>query len=260
MIPIITTISNSLRTEGLVATIFRILRFPFVRLKSSRNRKAIFSSTSTVERFTKIYEVNWWGSRESVSGSGSTLLYTENLRKELPLLFRKFGIHSVYDAPCGDFNWMKRVVDATDINYIGGDIVPQLIEKKCAQFSGDRIKFILANIITDRFPNADLWICRDCFIHFSFQDIYAVLSNFAEADIPFLLTTTHINTSGFKNLDIRTGDARMIDLFSAPFFLPNECEYRIEDWLKPDPQREMVLFHKDQIVQALPKMRSVLGL
>lgn len=257
---IIVKISNSLRTKGLIATAYKTLRFPFVRLKSLRNRKEIFRSLSTAERFTKIYEVNWWGSKESVSGSGSTLLYTENLRKELPILFSEFAIHSVYDAPCGDFNWMKKVVDSTKISYIGGDIVPQLIEKKCAQFSGGRIQFILSDIIRDQFPNVDLWICRDCFIHFSFQDIYSALSNFVEADIPYLLTTTHINASGFKNLDILTGDARMIDLFSAPFFLPRECKYRIADWLKPDPPREMVLFHKDQIAQALPRMRSALSL
>ena len=253
-------ISNSIRADGFLYTIYRCLRFPFVRLKSFRNRKKIFASTSAPEIFTKIYEVNWWGSSESLSGHGSTLLYTENLRKELPRLFQEFFINSVFDAPCGDFNWMKKVVGASGISYVGGDIVPQLIERNQATFADDKINFILLNIITDKFPKADLWICRDCLFHLSFEDIYLTLKNFTESEISYILTTTHNNTSGFKNLDIRTGDVRLIDLFSAPFFFPNESKYRINDWMKPHPPREMVLFDRVQISQSLPRMKLALGL
>lgn len=260
MLPIYIRVSNSIRTSGFFNTIYRCARFPFVRLKSFKKRRKIFSSTDTAEIFTKIYEVNWWGSGESISGHGSTLLYTENLRKELPRLFQKFSIHSVLDAPCGDFNWMNKVVSSTEIEYVGGDIVPQLIGNNQASFANDRMSFLLLNIITDKLPRADLWICRDCLFHLSYEDIYLALKNFAESEIPYILTTTHINTSGFHNSNIQTGDARLIDLFSAPFFFPSESEYRIADWLKPDPPREMVLFNKEQIRESLPRMKLALGL
>lgn len=257
---VFTKISNSIRTDGFLGTIYRCARFPFTRLKSFEKRQKIFSSTDVVERFTKIYELNWWGNSESISGHGSTLLYTENLRRELPLLFRNFSIRSVLDAPCGDFKWMHKVVSSSEIEYVGGDIVSQLIGNNQACFANDRTKFLLLNIITDKLPGADLWICRDCLFHLSFEDIYLALKNFAESEIPYILTTTHINASGFQNSNIQTGDARLIDLFSAPFFFPSDSKYRIADWMKPDPPREMVLFSKEQICESLPRMKLALGL
>ena len=251
-------ISNAVRTDGFFYTIYRCLRFPFVRLKSFKNRRKIFLSSNTAEVFTKIYEVNWWGSRESISGFGSTLDYTENLRKELPKLFRRLSIKTVFDAPCGDFKWMSKVVDATDIDYIGADIVKQLIDVNQASFSNDRTRFLQLNIITDEFPEADLWVCRDCLIHLSFKDIYQSLSNYIDSGIPYILTTTHINSSGFRNTDIQTGDARMIDLFSEPFFFPKECQYRIDDWVKPHPPREMIMFDREQVIKAHSKMKQAL--
>ncbi len=251
--------SNALRVHGLAGTLYRACRYPLVRILSMRRRRRIFSSTDTASVFTQIYESNWWGSEESVSGTGSTLAYTENIRAELPLLFEKFGIRSVFDAPCGDFNWMRCVVESCDIDYIGGDIVPQLIAKNVSRFAGERIRFSVANIISDEFPKVDLWICRDCLIHFSFGDIYSTLANFANSDIRYLLTTTHINKSGFKNMDIQTGDARLIDLFSAPFFLPTNYLYAIDDWVGPEVPRMMVLFNRAQVAEALPKMRAALG-
>ena len=52
---------------------------------------------------------NYWGNRESVSGDGSTLAYTHNLRHELAKFLRAFRVVSMFDAPCGDFNWMRAV-------------------------------------------------------------------------------------------------------------------------------------------------------
>lgn len=252
-------LANSLRTHGLGKTAIRCLRYPLMRIKSSRSRRKIFESGNTAAVFDKIYELNWWGSEESVSGTGSTLHYTENLRQQLPVLFRQFHIRSVFDAPCGDFNWMGRVLDAhPDVEYSGADIVSRLIEGNRARYETENIRFSVINIISDKFPNADLWICRDCLIHLSFHDIFLSLRNFVDSRIPWMLTTTHINNSGFVNVDIRTGDARAIDLFSAPFFLPRACHFRIDDWVPPDLPREMVLFHRDQVAEALPRMEQAI--
>lgn len=245
-----------MRVHGSVGTIYRLIRYPFVRLQSAHLRTRIFTTADAAGVFTRIYETNWWSCEESVSGTGSTLAYTANLRKKLPELFEKYAIRKVYDAPCGDFNWMRHVIQSYEIDYIGGDIVPQLIESNRANYEDDRIRFTLANVIEDEFPQADIWICRDCLIHFSFSDILSTFENFASSEVNFLLTTTHINQSGFRNMDIQTGDARVIDLFSHPFFLPMDCLDAIDDWLEPDLPRRMVLFSRQQIIEALPKMRS----
>lgn len=252
-------LSNALRVHGVTGTIYRLIRYPLVRLQSARMRRRVFSSTDTANVFTRIYETNWWGSGESVSGTGSTLAYTANLREKLPVLFEKLGVRKVFDAPCGDFNWMRHVVQSYEVDYIGGDIVPQLIDRNTEVYQNDRTRFVVANVIADKFPHADIWICRDCLIHFSFNDILATFENFARSEIGYLLTTTHVNQAGFKNMDIRTGDARVIDLFSEPFFLPRNYLDAIDDWQEPEVPRMMVLFSRQQVIEALPKMRATLG-
>ena len=48
--------------------------------------------------FTSYYYNNFWGNPESASGAGSTLKYTENIRKEIPLLVERFEIRKFLDA------------------------------------------------------------------------------------------------------------------------------------------------------------------
>ena len=47
---------------------------------------------SMKEIFSQIYKTNLWGSKETVSGAGSELKSTITLRKELPILFKKYNI------------------------------------------------------------------------------------------------------------------------------------------------------------------------
>jgi hypothetical protein len=255
----ITKLANAFKVHGVAGVLWRGARLPFHYLKQKNIRAKIFSQADAQSVFTEIYKTNWWGSSESVSGTGSTLAYTHNLRNQLPKLFSTFQIGSVFDAPCGDFNWMKHVVSKTDIQYIGGDIVSELIQNNQLLNQSSTITFINLNIIEDEFPKADLWICRDCLIHFSFMDTLQVLENYLRSKIPYFLTTTHHNKSNFKNLDIQTGDVRIIDLFSEPFNFPKPPLLEIDDWLEPDLPRVMALFDRSQVLSAVSKMRQILS-
>lgn len=206
--------------------------------------------------FTTIYEQNLWGSRESVSGLGSELKLTETVRSALPILFKEFSIKSVFDAPCGDFNWMRHVVDETGIRYLGGDIVSALVIENNRKWKNANVSFRETNICSDEMPECDLWICRDCLFHLPFRDIFLALEKFAHSKIPYLLTSTHTKASDWNNRDIEVGDYRSMDLFSEPFFLPRDVKYRIEEW----PPRELVLFERQQVLEALPRMRQAIGL
>lgn len=216
-------------------------------------RRRMLASNSIEHRFTWIYKRNHWGNCESVSGPGSTLRYTENLRKHLPLLFSEYKVRKVLDAPCGDFNWMKEVVKEIDIHYVGADIVPQLVESNNALYKSEHVGFIHADITNGALPAVDLMICRDCLFHFSYADIAKFINNFCQSDIPYLLTTTHINKSDFENKDIKTSEFRLIDLHKPPFFFP-EPLFSIDDWVEPHPARQMRLWSKGQVLGALKKM------
>jgi len=204
------------------------------------------------EVFTDIYVNRRWDepnkSNESVSGNGSTLDYTKNLRQELPKLFDTFAIRTVFDAPCGDLNWMSRVLAShPDIDYTGGDIVQPLIDKLNKTYANNNnVKFVKIDIINDSLPLADLMICRDCLFHFSEENIKLFLKNFVASDIAALLTTTDLLPE--PNRDIDTGNYRHLNLLEEPYnFTPNYI-YEIDDWPYPTPPtRKMLMWSREQI-------------
>jgi len=244
---------RSARTDGLIEAIYKSVRYPFKEDWQILERR-IFALNTIEDRFTEIYKRrDYWGAGTTVSGHGSTLRYTENLRCRLPELFNKFSVKGIFDAPCGDFNWMREVLKQNDIYYTGGDIVLPLVESLRSKFEDSKTKFIHIDLTRQRFPDADLMICRDCLFHLSFSDAKCVLQNFVDSNIRYLLTTTHTPTGEFLNSDIATAAFRPIDLFTAPYNFPRDVLFRIPDWSPPDEQKEMCLWTKEQISSALRK-------
>jgi SAM-dependent methyltransferase len=182
------------------------------------------------EIFSRIYLDNLWGAPESVSGPGSSLEETQAIREQLPLLLRQFGITSMVDAPCGDCYWLSRI-DLGLSRYAGIDIVPELIARNRQRLARPGVEFMVKDVCRDPLPRADLILCRDCLIHFSFHYISRTLRNFQSSGSTFLLATTY---SGLAvNHDILSGQWRPIDLELPPFALPKplhvicekECEW-----------------------------------
>jgi hypothetical protein len=243
---------NSIQHDSIGTVIEKSLRYPGHRL---RLRKVV-NSANIENRFTTIFDSNFWSSSESASGLGSTIAYTENLRKHLPGLFRDFSIKTVFDAPCGDFNWMKVVTGHCDVDYIGADIVKSLIDINIQKHSSERVRFIHSNIVQDAFPKTDLWLCRDCLIHLSYADAFSALQRFVDSGTRYVLTNTYKLPSGHKNHDIETGSFRQIDLFSAPYFFNSSPLYRIDDFISGFTPREMCLWPREDILKSLTLRRA----
>ena len=167
--------------------------------------------------FQHHYESNWWGNAESVSGAGSTLLYSANIRNELPRLVQELGIRVILDAPCGDFNWFKAIESKSPILYLGGDIVGPLVERNRALHKTGGRSFMRLDIVNDELPEADLWLSRDCLFHLSERDIFLALDNFLRSKIEYLLTSIHGQCK--LNTDIPSGWFRLLDLQLPPFNL-----------------------------------------
>lgn len=176
--------------------------------------------------FTDVYRNNLWGDAESVSGRGSTLARTEVIRRALPGLLGSVGARSLLDAPCGDFNWMRHV-ELGAVEYVGADVVPELVARNRELYGRDGRTFVVADVARDRLPRADVILCRDCFIHLSFRDIQAALSNFKRSGSGFLLATTHDSVA--ENEDIPTGGWRSVNLRLPPFGLPEPRLLIVED-------------------------------
>lgn len=198
-------------------------------------------SEHTGNIFTRIRDDNLWGDPESVSGFGSSLESTVELRAALPALMVRYGLKSILDAPCGDFNWMREVVDAFD-SYVGVDIVPGLIEANRRRFSRQGVQFICADITRGPLPDCDIVLCRDCFIHLPSWLIRDSITQFRRTGARFLLMTN--TASDVQYHEIPIGGFRPINFRSVPFHYPEPLEIIVED---ASSNRQLCLWSFDQI-------------
>lgn len=166
--------------------------------------------------FTRISLGGLWGSKESMSGTGSELGATETLRKELPEMLKKFNIKSILDIPCGDFHWMKEIdFNALGVEYRGADIVSELITRNKILYPD--INFEVLDITQNKLPKVDLIFVRDCLGHLSDDNIFKALGNIRDSGSTYLAATSF--TKWNKNPDIPNGSWKCINLMIHPYLL-----------------------------------------
>lgn len=192
-------------------------RVPGVSRLSWMTYLARLKLSSREKVFSEIHRKNGWAGRESLSGTGSDLTETGELIRLLPIMLKELRIQSILDLPCGDFNWMQHL-DLGSIQYTGGDIVPELIERNKQKYGRDGRHFVQLDLAVDRLPSVQLILCRDCLVHLSFADISRALQNIARSDAQYLLTTHYPDRH--PNEEIITGQWRTLNLTAAPFHLP----------------------------------------
>lgn len=216
------------------------------RIEKHTRRLGLKNYPNLETLFSDFYDNKTWsgGKGETVSGSGSTLEKTQKLRNKLPRLFKEYDIETIFDAPCGDYNWF-RYVERDAEKYIGGDIVQKLVEENRKKYANDNTRFIHFNILEDKAPQADVWFCRDTLLHFSYDNIHRFLQNFVQSDIPYLLVSTYHECN--ENIDIPTGAGRPLNLEIPPFNLPPALDY-LDDWDEGDRPKKMGLWSRGQLM------------
>ena len=213
------------------------------------------------EIFTDIIENNkWWAheqtpseeSKQTLCGPGSTLRYTQGLRESLPVLFEKLNIKSMFDAPCGDFVWMTHVNFPENFFYSGGDIVDMLIENNKKKYD-EKFKFQVFDITTDRIPNVDLFFCRDCLFHLSYESINKVLQNFINSGSKFFATSNH--SFAENGPDISNGQWKLINFLNSPYNFSKPV-YSIKDYVPNgiDLDRYLLVWDRESVVNSFNNM------
>ena len=200
---------------------------------------------SDVEAFLKAS----WGDqserKETLSGSGSTMANTGNIRRELALLIEKYSVSSIFDAPCGDGNWMSNT--QLTCSYVGGDLVSKFVSS--AKSKGLNVYDF--DIRLHPFPPVDLWICRACLYHLPWNHISQALDNFIKSEIPLALITSHVGAGA--NTDIKPGGFRRINFAEHDNFGLGEPIDRFVD-VEHGPRygnmtEEMLLFRNPRLVR-----------
>lgn len=194
-------------------------------LSSSNLKRDLLFFGSDKDAFTIIYNRKIWPSynNETVSGPASSLEHTEILRKELMNFFQDYAIHTVVDAACGDFNWMKEM-DLSFLDwYLGIDIVEPLIEKNKELYEKNNISFSCLDVQYDDIPKADVIICRSLLPHFPLEDCKRILRQFKKSGSTYLLITHYHsdrpNTELAKEYRLLLA-CRPLNLEKPPFNFP----------------------------------------
>lgn len=189
-----------------------------VRKLRGQNVDHLYRQT-LAERFSAIYENKVWlngRSSGSLSGLGSDLASTNDVRGRLSDLLASLDTRSLLDVGCGDFTWMKEV--SFPFTYLGTDIVPEVIAANNAHYASDRRSFQVLDATSDPLPSAGAILCREVLFHLSFSDIGRLLRNVRRSYATFFIATN--DNSLEYNADIRSGDFRLLNLHRTPFHLP----------------------------------------
>jgi hypothetical protein len=172
-------------------------------------------------KFSKVFRNNLFFGLESRSGAGSDLTQTREIARHLPGLLKDLKVRSLLDLPCGDFNWMSNL-DLHAVNYIGADLVPELINDLNESYGDNARKFITLNIVNEVPPQTDAVFCRDLLVHLNNSEVASAISNFRKSGAEYLFTTTF--PLRVKNFDLplisREVAWRPINLELPPFNFP----------------------------------------
>jgi SAM-dependent methyltransferase len=167
--------------------------------------------------FSRIYARREWGEEGSASGPGSGIARTAAIRELLPPLLRELEIGVLLDAGCGGFHW-QRLVDLPVHEYVGVDVVPELISGLCERYAAPGRRFISADITSSCLPRADFVLCREVLMHFPDEDVLAAVSNLKRTGARWLLTTTFAARP--VNEPIELGMWRPLNLEAPPLHFP----------------------------------------
>lgn len=156
--------------------------------------------------------------RESLSGPGSTLAATTEIREWLPAIIDRYSIWHIADVPCGDWTWMS-AVDLRGAAYRGYDVSQEVVDANGAKYPH---AFEKLNAIAAKIPAyADLIICRDFLVHLTYEHAKAVLENFRASGAEYLAVTTFPGQANGELQEWSDGWGwRPLDMEAEPFNLP----------------------------------------
>lgn len=195
------------------------------------------------EIFSDIYKNNTWGGTPGTfySGTGTSNPNTSIYIEKVIAFIHGHNIKSILDIGCGDFKVMSKVLEKVDVNYIGGDVVVDLIEHHQKKSSTENTKFIMLNAIDDDLPTADLVTIRQVLQHLSNDQIEKILSKLSK--FKYVLISEHMllgdpivpNIDKIPGPHIRTRVHSHVDIEAPPFDLKNAkilFEYREDEKIK----------------------------
>jgi SAM-dependent methyltransferase len=212
---------------GIRTQVKRLVPSGLLRLRSRQllaSSRLRYGKMTPKETFSEIYRRGLWSSG---SGTGSGEKFSKEYCDLVSQFARERGVKRVVDVGCGDFR-VGRLIAAAGFEYIGIDVVPELIERHQSQFGGGRISFLCLDATTERPPAADLCLIRQVLQHLSNVEIASMLDNCSH--YTQTLVTEHLpvgrdvipNKDKPHGPDTRVSDHSGVFLDEPPFSLRSE--------------------------------------
>lgn len=161
--------------------------------------------------FSAIYERNTWGAG---SGVGSMREHVQPYVVMLQRFLRDYEIASVVDLGCGDWQFAQ-LIDWGGVQYLGLDVVEDVVEANRAKFATDSIDFDVARF-GKPLPPADLVVCKDVLQHLPLAFVSHYLSEFRKR-YEHVLVTNDVYPDEWTNVEIAAGAGRAIRPDLEPF-------------------------------------------
>ncbi|MDO7172805.1 class I SAM-dependent methyltransferase [Mariniflexile sp. AS56] len=185
----------------------------------------------TKDAMEQVYAMKLWGDNKSdfYSGSGShhpeiTSPYLDAL---IPFLTSFKNPLVVCDLGCGDFNIGKELVKHTK-EYIGVDIVTNLITHNKTHFKADNLEFKCLDIALDPLPSGDCALLRQVLQHLSNTEIQSIISKLAQ--YKYVILTEHLPQGDFTpNKDIISGQGIRLKKQSGLNLLASPFHFKIKE-------------------------------
>ena len=173
---------------------------------NSKNSK-VKTPWPTQKAMQQVYEKQLWGSNKTLfySGEGShqkkiTSPYLESVIEFLKTFSKP---PTLCDLGCGDFNVGQQLLPYVS-QYIGLDIVPELIEHHKSKHESKNIVFDYKDLAKDLLPSANCAILRQVLQHLSNAEVQAILKKLNQYQ--YVIITEHLPLGNFEpNKDIISG-------------------------------------------------------
>ena len=169
--------------------------------------KKIKKPWPTKQAMQQVYEMNLWGSNDTVFYSGLGSHQPEIIKPYIEAVtsflvsFKKSL--TICDLGCGDFNIGNNLVPYVK-QYIAVDIVPELIIYNVEKFKNPNLTFHTLDISVDTLPTADCVIIRQVLQHLSNDEVQNVVAKLS--DYKYVILTEHLPNGEFTpNKDIISG-------------------------------------------------------
>ena len=173
------------------------------------------SGLSLEHQWNELYNIKKQQGHPALWAAGNAVQNAKNIIQEMPRIFKKYRIKTMFDIGCGNVAWMREA-NFTGVQYTGGDIVNDLVEENKMNFPD--LAFMHFNIVEQIPKRYDLLFLRSVFIHLEIKDVLAAIRNIKQSGSKYIILNSHIGVEDNKETSCLMLKKR--DFMKPPFGLP----------------------------------------